>query len=149
VQDECDGHPNPSGYHYHAASDCVLADLDSGTGQSKLIGYALDGFGIYGPRDENGNELTSEDLDECHGITSRVKFNGKWQTIYHYVATVDYPYTVGCYRGTAASDTFAGGGGGGGQQGGPQSGTQDGQMPGNMPPPPPGGSAPPSRPQNA
>jgi hypothetical protein len=150
VQDECDGHPNPSGYHYHSASDCVLADLDSGTGQSSLIGYALDGFGIYGPRDENGNELTSEDLDECHGITSRVKFNGKWQTIYHYVATVDYPYTVGCYRGTAASDAFAmqGGGGQGGQQGNQQGGPPSGQMPGNMPPPP-GAGGPPERQPNS
>ncbi len=102
VQDSCDGHPNDHGYHYHAASQCVLAELDGGTGQSKLIGYAFDGFGIYGPRDADGNELTTEDLDECHGITSKVKFNGKKQRIYHYVATVDYPYTVGCFRGTNA-----------------------------------------------
>lgn len=103
VQDNCDGHPQMSGvYHYHSVSDCVLDDLDAGTGQSKLIGWAFDGFGIYGPRDADGNELTSDDLDECHGITSKVRFNGKKQNIYHYVATVDYPYTVGCYRGTSA-----------------------------------------------
>jgi YHYH protein len=114
VQDSCDGHPQQAGlYHYHSASDCVLDKLDSGTGQSKLIGWAFDGFGIYGPRDANGKELTSADLDECHGITSRVKFNAKWQKIYHYVATVDYPYTVGCYRGTSAIQSPIGGGGGG------------------------------------
>ena len=28
---------------------------------------ALDGFPIYGPNDENGVELTTADLDECHG----------------------------------------------------------------------------------
>jgi len=108
VQDSCDGHPQASSaYHYHSASSCVLDELDPGTGQSKLIGWAFDGFGIYGPRDAKGNELTSDDLDECHGITSKVKFNGKKQKIYHYVATVDFPYTVGCFRGTNA----VGGGG--------------------------------------
>lgn len=114
VQDDCDGHPNQSGYHYHSASDCVLAELDPGTGRSKLIGWAFDGFGIYGPRDADGNIVTSADLDECHGITSRVKFNGKVQEIYHYVATYDYPYTVGCFRGTSAVQGPVDGGGGAG-----------------------------------
>jgi hypothetical protein len=149
VQDECDGHPNPSGYHYHSASDCVLEDLDTGDTDehSSLIGYALDGFGIYGTRGEDGQELTSADLDECHGHTHEVKFNGKVQEIYHYHATIDYPYVVGCYKGTAASDTFAGGGGQGGP-GGQQGGAQNGQMPGNMPPPP-GAGGPPDRQQSA
>jgi hypothetical protein len=132
VQDQCDGHPQQSSvYHYHSASECVLDALDSGTGQSKLIGYALDGFGIYGPRDENGDELTSEDLDECHGITSEVKFNGKKQTIYHYVATVDYPYTVGCYRGTPST----GAQGGGGAPADEQDMTAPSGQPGLAPPP--------------
>jgi hypothetical protein len=125
VQDGCDGHPQVAGeYHYHSVSKCVLAKLDSGTGQSKLVGWAFDGFGIYGPRDANGEELTSADLDECHGITSKVKFNGTVQKIYHYVATVDYPYTVGCFRGTSTVNgpTVQGGAGmgqGGQGQGGP------------------------------
>ena len=105
VQDSCDGHPQNAGlYHYHSGSSCVLNTLDNGTGQSKLIGWAFDGFGIYGPRDAKGNELTSADLDECHGITSKVKFNGKKQKIYHYVVTQDYPYTVGCFRGTSSQN---------------------------------------------
>jgi len=119
TQDSCDGHPQNVGlYHYHSGSSCVLEELDTGTGRSKLIGWAFDGFGIYGPRDANGDELTSADLDECHGITSKVKFNGKPQKIYHYVATADYPYTVGCYRGTNSINGPIGGGGG--QAGAPQ-----------------------------
>ena len=101
LQDGCEGHPQQEGqYHYHSVSDCVLDQLDSAKGQSKLIGYALDGFGIYGPRDADGHELTSADLDECHGTTSVVKFNGTKQRMYHYVATRDYPYTLGCFAGT-------------------------------------------------
>jgi hypothetical protein len=103
VQDECNGHPQISGaYHYHNGSQCVLDALDTGRGRSKLIGWAFDGFGIYGPRDAQGRELTSADLDECHGTTSTVVFNGKKQRMYHYVATRDYPYVVGCFRGTNA-----------------------------------------------
>jgi hypothetical protein len=111
VQDDCDGHPNNNGYHYHSASDCVLDELDSGTGHSKLIGWAFDGFGIYGNRGEDGEELLSADLDECHGHTHEVKLNGKKQEIYHYHASVDYPYTVGCFRGTSALSGPIGGGG--------------------------------------
>jgi hypothetical protein len=97
IQDHCGGHPQESGiYHYHSASECIPG-VDNST--PTLIGYALDGFGIYNSRDQNGNELTNNDLDECHGTTSPVPWNGTTQTIYHYVATRAYPYTLGCFRG--------------------------------------------------
>lgn len=60
---------------------------------------ALDGFGIYSSRDGKGRELTDTDLDECHGRTSPVEWNGKVVNIYHYVLTKEYPYTIGCFRG--------------------------------------------------
>jgi YHYH protein len=98
TQDACRGHPDPSGtYHYHSLSNCAQ---DSRGGASVLLGYALDGFGIYGPRDENGKTLTNEDLDECHGRTSWVVWQGKTVSMYHYVATNEYPYVIGCFRGT-------------------------------------------------
>lgn len=94
VQDRCGGHPQVQGqYHFHNLSKCA-----SRTG---LWGYALDGFGIYGPRDQQTHRtLSTADLDACHGITSTVRWRGKWRRMYHYVATDDFPYTVGCYRGT-------------------------------------------------
>ena len=106
TQDSCQGHPQESGvYHYHNASICVLRELDSGSGPSKLIGYAIDGFGIYGPRDASGKTLTSGDLDACHGTTSEVEWEGKTVTMYHYVAIMDFPYTVGCLRGSWSQET--------------------------------------------
>ena len=106
TQDACQGHPRQFGvYHYHDASPCVLKDLDSGSGPSQLIGYAVDGFGIYGPRDENGHTLSSADLDACHGRTSEVTWEGKKVTMYHYVATLDFPYTIGCLRGSWSRQT--------------------------------------------
>ena len=101
IQDTCGGHPEMSGtYHYHSISTCVLQRLDNGSGHSKLVGYAADGFGMYGPRGTNGKDVTDADLDACHGHTHTVKFNGKTQKIYHYHATSEYPYTIGCYKGT-------------------------------------------------
>ena len=143
TQDACQGHPQQgSVYHYHNASSCVLAELDPGTGQSKLIGYAIDGFGIYGPRDENGETLSSADLDECHGITSEVDWNGERRVMYHYVATMDFPYTVGCLRGEWSRDDLRTISGpppqGGPGMGGPRMGGPGGQgfrrPPGGGPP---------------
>ena len=99
VQDLCNGHPEMRGqYHYHGPSSCV----EGANGRGVLIGYALDGFGIYSTYDANGREITNADLDECHGRTGRVKWDGREVTMYHYVMTREYPYTVGCFRGTPA-----------------------------------------------
>ncbi len=97
VQDVCSGHPDGSGtYHYHGPSPCISGENQSDT----LVGYALDGFGIYSPYDANGSLITDSELDACHGINSTVMWNGKLQKIYHYVLTYEYPYTIGCFRGT-------------------------------------------------
>lgn len=99
VQDSCDGHPEKSGtYHYHNGSACLVDDVANGA--SKLIGYALDGFGIYAEKDNEGNLKTNADLDACHGHISEVEWNGSVQSIYHYSATLEFPYTVGCFMGT-------------------------------------------------
>jgi hypothetical protein len=100
VQDSCHGHPDPtSTYHYHGFIQTCSGDTGSPLQNSSLVGYALDGFGIYGPW-YNGKLLTSADLDVCHGTSSAVMWNGALTTIYHYVSTYDFPYTLGCYRGT-------------------------------------------------
>ena len=52
-------------------------------------------------RDSEGTMLSSADLDACHGRTSTVDWNGKRVSMYHYDATLDFPYLVACYHGTA------------------------------------------------
>ncbi len=96
IQDLCNGHPERSGqYHYHDYSPCL------GTGPSAApIGFALDGFGILGPLEENGREVTNADLDSCHGHSHDIVWDGARRAIYHYHFTHEYPYTVGCFRGT-------------------------------------------------
>lgn len=97
AQDNCDGHPEKDGtYHYHNISNCLA---DKKAGHSDLVGYALDGFGIYGIQGEDGKELTNEDLDECHGHIHEIVWDGTKKVMYHYHATHEYPYTIGCFRG--------------------------------------------------
>jgi hypothetical protein len=99
TQDRCQGHPQERGvYHYHSLSSC-LRDKPGPDGNSKLVGYALDGFGIYGSY-EDGRQLTSADLDAYHGRTSIIEWDGRKAAMHQYVATPDFPYTVGCLRGT-------------------------------------------------
>lgn len=99
VQDHCSGHPQESGmYHYHGPSSCIKDDTAADQ-HSALEGYALDGFGIYGVKGEGGKELTSNDLDECHGHTHEIIWDGKKVVMYHYHLTYDFPYSVGCFRG--------------------------------------------------
>jgi hypothetical protein len=135
VQDNCDGHPQVSGfYHYHSLSDCIE---DTASGHSALVGYAFDGFGIYGYYGEDGEELTNADLDECHGHTHMIEWNGQMVEMYHYHATHQFPYVVGCFHGTAAVRALSGEGGqvqGAGQQTQPTQGQTGGPGNGQQPP---------------
>lgn len=67
---------------------------------SPLFGYALDGFGIFGPRSEGGKLVTNDDLDECHGHTHEIDWDGEKLEMYHYHLNNQYPYSIGCFRGT-------------------------------------------------
>jgi hypothetical protein len=98
ILDACGGHPERTGqYHYHDQAPCIE---DAGSGHSALIGYAFDGFGIFGRRGEGGQLLTNRDLDACHGHTHAIPWDHRSVVMYHYHATYEYPYTLGCYRGT-------------------------------------------------
>ncbi|MBL8080946.1 MAG: YHYH protein [Anaerolineales bacterium] len=141
VQDNCDGHPQVSGfYHYHNLSDCIV---DNATGHSALMGYAFDGYGIYGYYGEDGAELTNEDLDVCHGHTHMIEWDGQMVEMYHYHATHEFPYVVGCFHGTPAVRALSAGEGQGGQtqpsqgqagQAQPPQGQGGGQGNGGQPP---------------
>ena len=125
VQDSCDGHPQNKGeYHYHTLSRCI-----KDTSVQTVIGYALDGFPITGPKVGDKNFLTTDDLDECHGIVSDIMLDGKKVTSYHYVMTEDFPYSVSCFRATAIQPPG-------------QHETTGSQTPGGQQAPPPAGPKP-------
>jgi len=97
----CGGHVTPPvgpgpNYHYHKAADCETIEIPGDHGP--LIGYASDGFGIYGYGDYSGMPL----LDECHGHFGRIPATG--EIAYHYHTSDAYnlpgvphkPYFMGC-----------------------------------------------------
>ena len=129
IVDECKGHPGGQGdYHYHALlvrclTGTSIDDDRPADEPSPIVGYAMDGFPIYGPY---GCLDTA-----CSEV---VKFQSSWETIgdpetyawdaneyvekadpiyldrcngrvgpdgtYRYHATDTFPYVLGCYTGT-------------------------------------------------
>jgi hypothetical protein len=100
--DQCWGHPYNKQYHYHGYSWKCLPNQGSSTAHSPLYGYAMDGFGVFGPLGDNGKPLTNNDLDECHGHVGKIEWDGVSKTMYHYHVNNEYPYGPGCYRGAPA-----------------------------------------------
>lgn len=94
------GHPAPTlDYHYHIEPNFIT----TAKGSDALIGYLLDGFPVYGSK-ENGKTLVSSDLDAYHGHTS--KTNEYPNGIYHYHTTGDAPFINGNgFFGTAGTWT--------------------------------------------
>ncbi|MFN7625190.1 MAG: YHYH protein [Pirellula sp.] len=97
--DACCGHPQQTGvYHYHKYPACVKSPFsDNGKGHSPIIGFAFDGFPLYGPYESEGRmalELTSGNaLDACNGHSDP-------QRGYHYHVTPGrFPYILGGYAG--------------------------------------------------
>lgn len=69
--DDAGGHINVhQGYHYHAATG-FSTKVEQEDGHAALIGYALDGFGIYELEDANNN--LPSDLDELRGHTDETR----------------------------------------------------------------------------
>ena len=94
--DDCGGHINVhQGYHYHSSTGCT-EKFNSDDGHAPLIGYALDGYGIYAMKNANGEE---EELDECRGTTDDVRG-------YHYhAATPSENIFIGCFHGETVRTT--------------------------------------------
>ena len=112
IVDVFGGHPAGSDYHYHFIPE-RLDNESLSDGHSGIVGYINDGFLIYGYKGNGGSEMSNDDLDLCHG-------HKHGALGYHYHATLEYPYTVGCYMGTPISSL---------SNGGPQPGDQGGTPP--------------------
>lgn len=94
--DSCRGHPAPTGvYHYHCTPGCVHKDARNQ--HSPVIGYAFDGFKIYGLQGERGRP--PKDLDQCNGHADKNRG-------YHYHTTEGFPFVLGCYRGTPVAANY-------------------------------------------
>lgn len=99
IFDSCCGHPDQMGrYHYHKYPVCVKTPFKDEPGKhSGIIGYAFDGFALYGPNGTNGKPPS--DLDECNGHTDA-------EHGYHYHVSAKFPYILGAYKGVVAMENF-------------------------------------------
>ena len=123
VFDECCGHPDPLGrYHYHIYPKCQKTPFakDDPSKHSPLIGYAFDGYGVFGPLGDGGKRPT--DLDECNGHTDAERG-------YHYHVTDRFPYILGGYHGVVERGNFDGPGRRAGPIRGPGRGPRRGAPP--------------------
>ena len=95
IVDVFGGHPTGTNYHYHFIPE-RLDNQPLDDGHSGIVGYINDGFPLYGYKGKGGVEISNDDLDICHGHEHD-------PLGYHYHATIEYPYTVGCYKGNPIS----------------------------------------------
>jgi hypothetical protein len=98
--DSCWGHPIQLRYHYHGYSWKCFPDQGDVNQHSPIMGIALDGFGVFGPRGDGGVLLTNENLDVCHGHSGKIDWDGILNDMYHYHLNNEFPYGPGCFRGT-------------------------------------------------
>jgi len=98
--DDHGGHVNPhAGYHYHAVTGSIK-EVEQNDMHSAMIGYAMDGFGIYTHTDKNGHVY--KDLDACNGHYDAIRG-------YHYHAgNAGSNQVLGCLHGASGSMTVKG-----------------------------------------
>ncbi len=115
--DDCGAHFNPfDGYHMHGAVGCSELDTDVADGDTPMFGYAMDGYAIHSPLDDDA--AAAADLDECNGHTTEAAG-------YHYHANnAAENQVVECLIGqtVAGADAGAAGGPPAGGPGGPPPG---------------------------
>jgi hypothetical protein len=131
LMDRCCGHPAPNNvYHYHKYPICVNSPwADEGAAHSPLLGWAFDGYPLYGPyetagvmaKDVKGAAGTVGDAAAPGGPLDAFNMHYDPQRGWHYHATPgQFPYLIGGFRGVEdPRDARRGGGGGRRGMGGP------------------------------
>ena len=88
----CQGRTNEDGIYHYTQTPDKCSTFTKGYlkhDPHSIYGVAIDGFPIYGP---GLGEITNADLDACHGK----EVDGQ----YRYYMTDEWPYVLGCFRGT-------------------------------------------------
>ena len=89
----------PPKYHFHKSPECLSPFTDASKGlaaggepykHAKLMGWAIDGFGIYAYQDEGGKTPV---VDECGGHFGPVDTG---EVKYHYHSRAIVPYHLAC-----------------------------------------------------
>jgi hypothetical protein len=126
--DRCCGHPAPNAqYHYHKYPVCVKTPWsDNGVGHSPLIGFANDGFPVYGPYEAAG--LLAKD-DPTNPLNEFNLHEDAERGPHYHVTPGKFPHIIGGFWGVAETRRPGPGKGPPGPGKGPPG-------PGRRPPPP-------------
>lgn len=90
--DECGGHTGRGDdYHYHELPSCMLEQMDN-KDDNPIIGWAFDGFPLYGNNNPDGSPILDGTLDVCSGQLDAV-FG------YRYHTSETSPYIIQCLVG--------------------------------------------------
>ncbi|MEL6298846.1 MAG: YHYH protein [Pseudomonadota bacterium] len=116
--DTCGGHAGRGDdYHYHKLPTCMI-DAMKNKGDAAIIGWAFDGFPIYGTNNPDGSAIPAGKLDVCNGQPDPVYG-------YRYHASDGPPYIIQCLMGEIPGERrlprvppLRAAGGGGARQGG-------------------------------
>ncbi|MDA8870079.1 YHYH protein [Rhizobiaceae bacterium] len=93
--DVCGGHAGRGDdYHYHVKPTCMIEQMKN-AGDAAIIGWAFDGFPIYGDNNPDGTPIAAGELDVCNGKTDET-FS------YRYHTSQKAPYIVQCLMGAVA-----------------------------------------------
>ncbi|MBU2952688.1 YHYH protein [Marinobacter sp. F3R08] len=91
--DNCGGHAGRGDdYHYHAAPTCMIEVMANGE-DNPIIGWAYDGYPIYGDLNPEGSSIPEGGLDVCNGQTDPVYG-------YRYHTSATPPYIIQCLVGS-------------------------------------------------
>ena len=96
--DRCCGHPSPrSQYHYHKYPVCVKTPWsDEGQTHSNVIGFAFDGFPVYGPYEGKG--LLARD-DQANPLNDFNLHEDDQRGPHYHVTPGKFPHIIGGYWG--------------------------------------------------
>ncbi len=141
LMDRCCGHPSPDNrYHYHKYPVCVKSPFaDEGKEHSPPIGWAFDGFAIYGPYEAEGVMAKDSKENPLNAFNVHQDARRGW---HYHVTPGKFPYIIGGYWGKVDPRNLGRGGPGGGMMaGGPGPGPGGPRGPGGPGGPggPPGG----------
>jgi hypothetical protein len=98
--DRCCGHPSPGfEYHYHKYPVCVKSPwTDDGTAHSPLIGFAFDGFPIFGPYEAAGELAKDAQKNPLNAFNVHYDEQRGW---HYHVTPGKFPHLIGGYWGFA------------------------------------------------
>lgn len=99
LMDKCCGHPNPDNqYHYHKYPICVNSPwADEGQAHSPLLGWAFDGYPLYGPYETA--DAMAKDAKGDRALNAFNMHQDAERGWHYHVTPGQFPYLIGGFWG--------------------------------------------------